>query len=225
LTTDPQLVIGYNDPEHAAKVLEALSERSRLAVLGILLGHPNGITASEIAEKVDKKIPTILYHLEILSQAGLVITELKQRIDGVGRPVKHWKVEKTAIRVEIDIPSLILFSEPLSSYIEELREMYKKQNRKFVFGSPIKDEDILASRSGLTSSQAKLIANKITTDRILDNCVGFMIREFESDSQIRPKLSGISYRCAIDEELAQQVFYRLLATGKFQVEDERLRLK
>ncbi|MFQ5978140.1 MAG: ArsR/SmtB family transcription factor [Candidatus Heimdallarchaeota archaeon] len=221
--TAGKLVVGDDDPELAAKVIEALSEKTRLAVLAEIISAKDGTTASDIAERVNKKIPTILYHLDILSHAGLVTIELKQKVPGVGRPVKHWKVAKKAVQIEIDIPTLVLFAEPLSSIIRDLLTYYRDTKRELAFGIPVDPRDIIETASRpLTLAQAELICAKITTDRLLDYCVGFMIKEFEERRADRVNPLGIGKRCAIDGELAQQVFYRLIATGRFHVEGNRL---
>jgi DNA-binding transcriptional ArsR family regulator len=221
-----KLAVGQDDPEAAGKVIEALSEKTRLAMLGLLVEHPDGLTASDLSTQVDKKIPTILYHLDILSQAGLVSIELKRKDPGSGRPVKHWRVAKKAIQLDIDIQSLVLFTVPLSSCIEELQTYYRANKLEFKMGIPVNPHDILkSSKRALTLAQAELLATKITTDRLLGYCLVFMTKEFESGRANRVNVLGIAKRCAVEEELAQQVFYQLIATGRFLVEDDRLILK
>lgn len=218
-----KLAVGKDDPEKAAKVIEALSEKTRLAMLGLLVESGTGLTASDLATRVDKKIPTILYHLDILSQAGLVGIELKRKAPGAGRPVKHWQVAKKEIQIDIDIQSLVLFTVPLSSCIEDLQKAYRTKKQEFKMGVPVDPHEILkSSRRALTLAQAELLATKITTDRLLGYCLVFMTKEFESGRANRVNVLGIAKRCAIEEELAQQVFYQLIATGHFLVEGDRL---
>jgi ArsR family transcriptional regulator len=59
--------------QHAVLALSALAQDSRLAVYRLLVqAGPNGMAASEIAERLDIPANTLSFHLKTLSHADLV---------------------------------------------------------------------------------------------------------------------------------------------------------
>ncbi|MFX0091302.1 MAG: ArsR/SmtB family transcription factor [Candidatus Hodarchaeota archaeon] len=113
-------MIKYNiigNPVTIQTIVEALSERTRLFILKHLQGKSYGLTATEIAKLVNKRVPTILYHLEHLKKAGLVFDELKPRVEGDRRGVKHWLIANKRVTLDVDLDTLSYLHRTLESYL------------------------------------------------------------------------------------------------------------
>lgn len=63
------------EPRGAIDALAALAQESRLAVFRLLVREgPDGLAAGAIAEQLDIPAPTLSFHLNQLSAAGLVLS-------------------------------------------------------------------------------------------------------------------------------------------------------
>lgn len=65
--------------ELAVSSLSALAQPTRLRVIRLLSGHPDGVMAGELARMVEIPRNTMSAHLAILSRAGLVSGERNGR--------------------------------------------------------------------------------------------------------------------------------------------------
>ncbi|MFX0094253.1 MAG: helix-turn-helix domain-containing protein [Candidatus Hodarchaeota archaeon] len=105
------------DPVTVQTTVEALSERTRLFILKCLQSTRGGLTATELAKLVNKRVPTILYHLEHLKEAGLVYDESRPRIEGDRREVKHWMIVNKQVVLDISLNTLPYLHRSLDSYL------------------------------------------------------------------------------------------------------------
>ncbi len=79
----------FDKPAQVIQVIEALADPTRRRMLLLMYRNaPNGLTASNLADMLRKKIPTILHHLKSLEELDLAYFDM-QKIAGE-RKVKHW---------------------------------------------------------------------------------------------------------------------------------------
>ena len=91
------IVIEKDDPTRARYVIDALSDRTRLEIIKLLISNSAGLTAAQIARMLNKTISTVLSHLEVLTQAGLLkIGYLSFR----GRALKVYTLADKEVRLE-----------------------------------------------------------------------------------------------------------------------------
>lgn len=68
------------ESKHAVEALGALAQASRLQVYRLLVqAGPEGLAASEIAERLDVPANTLSFHLKTLSHAELVVSRPEGR--------------------------------------------------------------------------------------------------------------------------------------------------
>ena len=68
------------DEPHALAALSAMANKSRLQVLRALVqAGPEGLSAGEIARKIEASPSQASFHLSALSEAGLIRAERKSR--------------------------------------------------------------------------------------------------------------------------------------------------
>lgn len=112
-------------PLDIKNALEALTSESKISILKALLENPQGLTASQIAKKLNLKIPTVLTHLEPLENLGLIKI---QPIWKKGKILKTYQIAEKDITIQIDIelyvriPSKNQLEEQMLTYIETKRK-------------------------------------------------------------------------------------------------------
>ena len=130
--------ISKDDPYRARVLIDALSDKTRLEILKLLMNNPTGMTAAQIARILNKTIPTILSHLEILTEAGIL------RIDYItyrGRALKLYSISEKEISVEIDLQKFVWI--PLRSYLDLWISQYIKIKRETdILPSKVSAKDI-----------------------------------------------------------------------------------
>jgi len=130
--------ISKDDPYRARVLIDALSDKTRLEILKLLMNNPTGMTAAQIARILNKTIPTILSHLEILTEAGIL------RIDYTmyrGRALKLYSISEKEISVEIDLQKFVWI--PLRSYLDLWVSQYIKIKRETdILPSKVSAKDI-----------------------------------------------------------------------------------
>jgi len=119
------LIIPWNRPFKAKLAIEALSSRTRLNIIKILLGNRRGLTAQEISRKLGLSLPTTLEHLEILVSSGIVQREW--RVVGK-RVLKAYKLVDSQIDLKIDLPSFV--ETPEKKELEELAHLFVDRVRE-----------------------------------------------------------------------------------------------
>lgn len=130
--------ISKDDPYRARVLIDALSDKTRLEILKLLMNNPTGMTAAQIARILNKTIPTILSHLEILTEAGIL------RIDYItyrGRALKLYSISEKEISIEIDLQKFVWI--PLRSYLDLWISQYIKIKRETdILPSKVSAKDI-----------------------------------------------------------------------------------
>ncbi len=92
----------FTDPGEVIPVIKALADPTRLGMLlSMNSASPKGLTASHLADRLGKKIPTILHHLEKLEDLGLAAYQMEQ--NEAGREIKHWRVINPKFLLEINL--------------------------------------------------------------------------------------------------------------------------
>ena len=118
------IFVSKDDPTRARYVIDALSDKNRLEILKLLIENPNGLTAAQIARVLNKTIPTILSHLDVLMQANLLNIGYQQFR---GRALKVYSLADKEIKLEIDLEKLVWV--PLRSYLDQWVTQYIKLKR------------------------------------------------------------------------------------------------
>ena len=127
----------YANPSKVIPVIKALADPTRLEMLlHINIAAPRGLTASQLADKLGKKIPTVLHHLEKLNDLELVEYKM-EKFGETGRKIKHWQLIKSSFLLQIDLNTLADFTDfygkSLSDYsqLDELiLYLFEEEKRK-----------------------------------------------------------------------------------------------
>lgn len=115
----------YDDPSQVIQVIEALADPTRRKMLLLMNEAPKGLTASQLADMLRKKIPTILHHLKSLEELKLTKYTM-EKIGGSGREVKHWNLCQQHLILKIDMNSIGFLPE---NFILTLFEEHKKREK------------------------------------------------------------------------------------------------
>jgi len=154
------IFVSKDDPTRARYVIDALSDKNRLEILKLLIENPNGLTAAQIARVLNKTIPTILSHLDVLMQANLLNIGYQQFR---GRALKVYSLADKEIKLEIDLEKLVWV--PLRSYLDQWVTQYIKLKRaESIIPSKISAKDV-AKILGIDERTAKHIKNKIENEQ------------------------------------------------------------
>ena len=117
----------FSNPGKVIQVIKALADTTRLGMLlNMNSNAPKGVTASRLADKLGKKIPTILHHLEKLQEFGLA--EYHMAENEAGRKIKHWRVISNSISLEIDLNAFSDAKSEIDTLILYLFEEEKRSN-------------------------------------------------------------------------------------------------
>ena len=117
------MVHNYTNPSKVIPVIKALADPTRLEMLlHINDAAPKGLTASQLADKIGKKIPTVLHHLDKLNDLGLVIFTM-EKIADAGREVKHWRVDKPEFNLTIEMNTIADFTDFYGKSLSDYRQL------------------------------------------------------------------------------------------------------
>jgi len=107
-------------------IIEALSGDSRRQIVAELLKNPEGLSASELARRLDLTISTILTHLDKLIAAGIVRVVPKRR---GARIYKIYRIVDEEIELTIDLRLLtsIPSTEELRKGVRELLREIRRE--------------------------------------------------------------------------------------------------
>ena len=116
----------FSNPGEVIQVIKALADPTRLGMLlNMNSNAPKGVTASRLADRLGKKIPTILHHLEKLQELGLA--EYHMAENEVGRKIKHWRVVNPNFLLEINLNAFTDARDEIDIYILYLFEEEKRR--------------------------------------------------------------------------------------------------
>ena len=209
----------FDDPGQAIEIIKALADPTRRKML--LLMHrnaPNGLTASNLADMLRKKIPTILHHLEKLEDLNLAYFEMI-KIAGE-REVKHWKVRHRKFTIEVDMDSIAFLPE---DYIITLFEEQKNAGGFITsdFGKDIKEEDIKTRLNqkfpDISSRQIDIIKVNIRRKKDLEHYLEqWIYQEFiNSGATLQLDFWEFGEHFVLDEVLRKEMFEKLIQSNNF----------
>lgn len=133
----------FTDPGKVIPVIKALADPTRLGMLlSMNTASPKGVTASQLADKMRKKIPTILHHLEKLRELGLAAYKMEK--NEAGREIKHWRVVNSNFLLEINLDAFTDATVIIDELILYLFEEQKKRDERITvnFTKDNSSEDI-----------------------------------------------------------------------------------
>ncbi|MFX0063652.1 MAG: ArsR family transcriptional regulator [Candidatus Hermodarchaeota archaeon] len=180
-----------SDPVTIQIIIESLSERTRLFILKCLHDNPYGLMATDIATKINKKVPTVLYHLDRLREAGVVYEELKPRIEGEKREVKHWLVADSSITLDIDLEIFSYLHRSLDSYILSFLSLLRRD--KFIDRESLANvrlEDIMAHQH-VNEGFALIIKNNLTIEKVVLLYSELLDAEFTKINDIEKEVKAV----------------------------------
>ncbi len=106
--------------------MNVLANENRLLIIKFITESKEGVSASEIAEKLNLKISTVMSHLEQMESVGLIRFDWK-RI-GRGRPLKKYKLVDNYVTIDLDLAALARI--PNKEELEEKIFTYISLKRK-----------------------------------------------------------------------------------------------
>lgn len=211
----------FDEPTLVIQIIEALADPTRRKML--LLMHqnaPTGLTASNLADMLRKKIPTILHHLKSLEELGLAEFKM-EKIAGGGREVKHWIICHPQLTLQIDMKTIGFLPE---NYIINLFEELKKSGETITtkIANELETNDILQMISpkipDITERHADIIRTNIKKRKDLEHYLQQWIHQeyINSAHEGRPRLQltfrEFSSYFALDEQLTRSLFDKLASS-------------
>ncbi len=80
--------------------MEALKEETRQKIIDLLLSSSDGLSLTEMQQKLGKTLPTLIFHINLLEKAGIISWKLSKR----GRKTtKIYFAKEKLISIDIDI--------------------------------------------------------------------------------------------------------------------------
>ncbi|MFW9992128.1 MAG: ArsR/SmtB family transcription factor [Candidatus Odinarchaeota archaeon] len=207
--------IPYDDPETAIKIIEALADQTRRRILLYIQENPDGVTASNIAKTVNKKIPTILHHLQIFDELNLIYSEMKSIGSDTGREVRHWFVKEERLTIEIDFSYIAFIPDrDISEIFDSLKSESKIISRQLL-SSDLPDSDILALNPRLNERQIDII-KKALSKQLEHYLYKWIDREY-NDSGYGLALNILEFQkhYSLDGELAEKMFNELAMSKNY----------
>ncbi len=210
------IFVSKDDPTRARYVIDALSDKNRLEILKLLIENPNGLTAAQIARVLNKTIPTILSHLDVLMQANLLNIGYQQFR---GRALKVYSLADKEIKLEIDLEKLVWV--PLRSYLDQWVTQYIKLKRaESIIPSKISAKDV-AKILGIDERTAKHIKNKIENEQ---QWLSLLLNEALQILSMRPMISiaELGKELSIARTWAVSLANMLVSQGYVRRQDDTL---
>ncbi|MFX1255688.1 MAG: ArsR/SmtB family transcription factor [Promethearchaeota archaeon] len=173
-------------------IVEALSERTRLFILKCLQAKSSGLTATELGKLVNKRVPTVLYHLERLREAGLVYDEPKPREEGDRRGVKHWMIANQHLVLDINLDTFSFLHRTLNSYILSFLSYIKTRNivgQDSLESTTIQD---IISHQRVNQEFATVIKEHLNMDMIAELLGNLLDEEFTRIATIEKNVLAIA---------------------------------
>lgn len=211
-----------SDPVAIQAIIDALTERTRLFILKCIEESEYGAVATELAQTIRKKVPTVLYHLERLEQAGLIRSEMKSRVPGDSREVKHWILVRDQLVLYIDLKALSYLYKDLDIYISSYQMHLRRQScLSSNLLSQVTAEDI-SNHQKVPLSFAKVIREHFTLIKVASLLAQELDAEFK-DAQtakvsLRMTVQDIAKKYNADIEIAVLIQNELLSTGKYAID-------
>ena len=208
-----------HDPFVIQDIVFALSDSIRIRILQYLSQEGERDT-TVIAKTIEKTTNSTLYHLNVLYAAGLITTALKRK---GGREISHWSLFKKEFDLHINLDLLLTKKHSLETYILRIL-VYFQHQRRLIDEDFINQLDVKEVQSLLNvhPSLAKIILDKLDVSRIVDT----IYRKVHSDllearsngEDLRLNQRDIQTTWQLDETFALQVFYKLIQSRKFHLD-------
>lgn len=203
-----------DEPSKILNIISTLTDNTRLEILSLLIREPGGMTAADISRRIDKKIPSTIYQLEIIQASGLIKSEMKF-VDSIGRDIKHWILPEENFHFLFKVDLNILMNE--SSLSMDTRDAYLsllQKQKSIITSSDIEkfDQDIL--RLIILPNGAKLDDKEIIkicqlkSDRLLIDTFIYRIRNILSNTNVNEGYPRDIFEemLGVSEELANKIF-------------------
>jgi len=154
-------------------IIDCLADETRRNILKILVEKKRaGASASELADFLKLRIPTIMEHLDLLEEAGLVRFQYRQRN---GRMLKVYELLDTVITLQMDL-ELLSFT-PNRTRLEEYAMEYFTVKRKEGLRQRFSIDDVQATLK-LDERTAIVVYDFVATKRgEFDRMIGMDILE------------------------------------------------
>jgi DNA-binding transcriptional ArsR family regulator len=210
----------FDDPSEVIQVIEALADPTRRKMLLLMQQNaPKGLTASQLADLLRKKIPTILHHLKSLEELGLAGYSM-EKITGGGREVKHWKISQQQLILKIDMNSIGFLPE---NYIITLFEEYKGVGGSLStdFGKKITKEsirDLLVPKiPDITDRHVEIIKTQLKKKKDFEHFLEkWIYQEFvNSAGSLQLDFFEFGQHFALSEDLRRIMFEKLMESQNF----------
>ncbi|MFX1538053.1 MAG: helix-turn-helix domain-containing protein [Promethearchaeota archaeon] len=208
-----------HDPFEIQDIIFALSDSIRIHILQYLSQEGEQDTTA-IAKTIEKTTNSTLYHLNVLYDAGLITTTLKRKR---GREVSHWSLFKREFDLHINLDLLLTKKHSMETYALRILVYFQHQRRPIDkdFPNELEVKEV-QSLLNVHPSLAKIILDKLDIPRIVDT----IYRKIHSDllearsngEDLRLRQRDIQTAWHLDEALALQVFYKLIQSRKFHLD-------
>ena len=147
-------------PLEGKLLIDSLGDETRVRILKFLLERWRiGVTAGELAEALDLKIPTIMEHLNLLEESGLIRFQYRQR---GGRMLKVYELVDTVVTLQLDLELFV--SIPNRTKLEELGMQYFTTKRKQGLKTEFSIDDV-AKTLGLDQGAATVVYDFVASRR------------------------------------------------------------
>lgn len=215
----------YDDPSQVIQVIEALADPTRRKMLLLMNEAPKGLTASQLADLLRKKIPTILHHLKSLEELKLTNYTM-EKIGGGGREVKHWKLCQQHLILKIDMNSIGFLPESyIITLFEELKAHLKETKSDRSIESEISENltkeklnKFLTPRiPEITDRHIEIIKNHLKRKRDVEHyLLKWIYQEFiNSGGALQLGFFEFGTHFALGEDLRRSLYEKLMASQNF----------
>ncbi|MFX1284947.1 MAG: ArsR/SmtB family transcription factor [Promethearchaeota archaeon] len=207
----------YDKPGQVIQVIEALADPTRRRMLLLMYRNPTGLTASNLADMLRKKIPTILHHLKSLEELDLAYFSM-EKIGGQ-REVKHWKVKHKTFVINIDMESIALPEDYIIALFED-----EKSRAGIItedFGKSISASEIIERLQirfpDISDRQAEIIKAHLSRKRDLEHYLQqWIYGEFvNSAGTLQLNFFEFGQHFALDDKLRGTIFQKLMESQNF----------
>jgi DNA-binding transcriptional ArsR family regulator len=220
----------FSSPGEVIQVIKALADPTRLAMLlNMNSNAPKGVTASRLADRLGKKIPTILHHLEKLQE--LRLAEYHMAENEAGRKIKHWRVVNPNFLLEINLNVFTDARDEIDIYILYLFEEEKRRKGTITFDySKNNTAEIICEKINtylrevktdsdreVTNSQAQEILSKLEKKGELEKQIRIWVFKAFKDSAASLQLDffELGTEFALGPELRRLIYEHFISSNKF----------
>jgi DNA-binding transcriptional ArsR family regulator len=209
------VTVSKHRPLEGKLLIDCLSDETRRQILKILIDRWRlGVTASELAEALQLRLPTILEHLHLLEEAGLVRFQYRQR---GGRMAKVYEVTDTIVTLQIDLE--LFTSIPPRTKLEEYAMRYFSAKRSQGLKGSFSIEDV-AKTLNLDQRTATVVYDFLASRRgEFTRILGMDILELLKERQ-QASIQELSQALKVDQEWVTSAVNYLVEKGYVMMEGD-----